>query len=211
MLCSKQNLHNKFTRVERRTPLCSTQFPIGLSVILHTSKVHVQIYHKCLPPTPWNISFIDMPLSIWQSTPKLKQSLYTTMACGVEAELRLFSTSAADWDDWFASCRGRFIPGNNYIGDWVQPRQAERLGAEENLLPLRKIDQWFLRFPARILITTLTTMSLLCVTTCTYEILCIFPFSSLNVINATNEDYRFNVILRLCVSDLLSLHTLNRV
>jgi len=29
-------------------------FPIGLSVILQTSKVYVRIYHKCLPPTVWN-------------------------------------------------------------------------------------------------------------------------------------------------------------
>ena len=67
MLCSKQNPHNKFTRVERCAPLWSTQFPIGLSVILKTSKVYVRIYHKCLPPTVWNLRFVGIPFSIWQT------------------------------------------------------------------------------------------------------------------------------------------------
>lgn len=47
--------------------------------------------------------------------------------------------------------------------------QDRHLGTEENLVPLRTIDQWFFCFTARSLITIPTTLSLLCVT-CTDEI-----------------------------------------
>jgi hypothetical protein len=47
-----------------------------------------------------------------------------------------FLTSALDGGEWLASCLGRFIPGNHWIGGWVDPRSGLDVVEKRKSLPL---------------------------------------------------------------------------
>jgi hypothetical protein len=76
---------------------------------------------------------------------------------------------------WPASRLGRFSSDSHRIGDWIGTRAWLRhFELKQNLLPLPGIEPWFLRCPARSLVTTSTEVSQLIKKNSTLNFMIIF-------------------------------------